>query len=57
VNRNFREMVNELKFYIAMCVFIVVGIIDLRNEMDLGNKGYEPVHARAARVLREKEFM
>ena len=57
MNRNFREMVNELKFYIAMCVFIVVGIIDLRNEMDLGNKGYEPVHARAARVLREKEFM
>ena len=41
MNRFFREMVSELKSYIAMCVYIVIGIIELRNEMDLCNKsGY-----------------
>ena len=40
--RNFQEMVNELISCIAVCAYIMIGIIDLRNGMDLRNKGYEP---------------
>ena len=38
VYRNFREMVNELLSCIVMCVWIMIGFIDLRNRIDLGNK-------------------
>ena len=34
-------MVNEMKSYFAVCVYIVIGIIDLRNEMDLCNNFVE----------------
>ena len=38
MNRIFPETVNGLKSYITMRVHMVIGIVDLRNEVDLGNK-------------------
>ena len=50
-------MVNELISCIAVCAYIMIGIIDLRNGMDLRNKGYEPVDIRVLRDVKSMLFL